>query len=61
MTTQRRLEIKVLSEEEAMLASAARFTDAWEHGEYAGEYTSRGQLFGLLNFSELERPLKLKL
>ena len=34
----RTLEIKILSEKQAMQASAARFLDAWNKSEYAGEY-----------------------
>jgi len=36
--TKRTLEIKILSEEEAVQTSTARFLSAWNSGKYVGEY-----------------------
>lgn len=61
--TKRTLEIKILTEEQAMQASAARFLDAWNKGEYAGEYltfTSPGMFFDVINSRRWDLVVKLQ-
>ena len=48
----RTLTIRIVNEQDAMAASAQRFLDAWNKGEYAGEYltfTSSSQFFEVIN------------
>ena len=61
--TKRTLEIKILSEEEARVSAAARFTDAWESGEYSGEYltfTSPVNFFEVINSRRWDIVIKLQ-
>lgn len=61
--TKRTLEIKILTEEQAMQASVARFLDAWGKGEYAGEYltfTSPGMFFDVINSRRWDLVVKLQ-
>lgn len=60
---ERTLEIKILSEEQAMQAAATRFLAAWEQGDYAGEYltfTSPSLFFEVLNAKRWELVIKLQ-
>ena len=48
----RTLTIRIVNEQDAVAASAQRFLDAWNKGEYAGEYltfTSSSQFFEVIN------------
>lgn len=61
--TKRTLEIKILTEEQAIQASAARFLDAWGKSEYAGEYltfTSPGMFFEVINSRRWDLVVKLQ-
>lgn len=61
--TKRTLEIKILTEEQAMQASATRFLDAWNKGDYAGEYltfTSPGMFFEVINARRWDLVVKLQ-
>ena len=59
----RTLEIKILTEEEARVSATERFTDAWDGGEYAGEYltfTSVGNFFEVFNARRWDIVVKLQ-
>lgn len=61
--TKRTLEIKILTEEQAMQASAARFLAAWNQSEYVGEYltfTSPGMFFEVINSRRWDLVVKLQ-
>lgn len=61
--TERTLTIQLLSPEQAMQSSADRFINAWQEGEYAGEYltfTSPGQLFKIINSRRWDIIVKLQ-
>ena len=59
----RTLEIKILTEKEVRASRAARFTDAWESGEYPGEYltfTSSVNFFEVINSRRWDIVIKLQ-
>lgn len=61
--SQRRLEIKLISETEAQQSAKTRFLHAWRSGDYAGEYltfTSPVQLFSVFNAQRWELVVKLQ-
>ncbi len=61
--TKRTLEIKILDEKQAMQASGARFLNAWNKAEYAGEYltfTSPGMFFEVVNARRWDLVVKLQ-
>jgi predicted transcriptional regulator len=61
--SKRTLEIKIQSEKQAMQASAARFLNAWNNSEYAGEYltfTSPSMFFEVINARRWDLVTKLQ-
>lgn len=59
----RTLEIKIQSEQQAIQASAERFLNAWNNGNYAGEYltfTSPSLFFSVLNARRWDLVSKLQ-